>query len=74
MNREPTRIEELKAKLAMAQDDLSTRTSELERVESERDALQARVKRLEDAGDKIWKMSGYMEPPKYWVKAKESNQ
>lgn len=34
--------------------------------------LKARVKMLEDAGDKIWKMSGYMEPPKYWKKAKES--
>ena len=48
MNAEQLRIEELKSKLALSQDDLSIRTDELERVESERDALQARVKRLED--------------------------
>ena len=47
MNAEQLRIEELKSKLALSQDDLSIRTDELERVESERDALQARVKRLE---------------------------
>lgn len=49
MNTEQLRIKELKAKLELAQDDLSIRTVELERVESERDALQARVKRLEEA-------------------------
>ena len=47
--------------------------SKLVHVASERDALQSRVKRLEEAGDMIWKKSGYMEPPKYWTQAKEAN-
>ena len=58
MNTEQLRIEELKSKLELAQDDLSIRTVELERVESERDALQARVKRLEEALDGLTAVVG----------------
>lgn len=42
-----------------------------EEIEKHTAELQARVKRLEEAGDMIWKKSGYMEPPKYWTQAKE---
>lgn len=44
-------------------------TNEIEKHTAE---LQARVNRLEEAGDMIWKKSGCMEPPKYWTQAKES--
>jgi hypothetical protein len=47
------RIKELKAKLELAQNDLSARTLELELVESERDSMKTRIKRLEDAGDNM---------------------
>ena len=39
-------------------------------IEKHTAELQARVKRLEEAGDMIWKKSGYMEPPKYWTQTK----
>ena len=58
MNAEQLRIKELKAKLELAKDDLSIRTAELERVESERDALQARVNRLEEALDALTSVVG----------------
>lgn len=61
MNTEQLRIEELKSNLALSQDDLSIRTAELERVESERDALQARVTSQKCLLDQRWEMMRELE-------------
>ena len=61
MNPESNRIRELKGKLEMAQDDLAIRTAELEKLESERDALQSRTTSLQCLMDQRWEMMRELE-------------